>query len=94
MNAELETLFFGKSVDWELLKKTVDMIVDAIQDIDKPKKIRIEIRTEDEFGEDLPNHAIFEMIDKEFEETKAINDLSECRMWKINELIIIVGVKI
>lgn len=90
----IEEIFFNKSIDWDSISKYVNILLDGIKEMDNPKRMRVEVRLEDEFGENLSGEKIFEMIDEEFEKTKAAKDLDICRMWKINEYVIIVGVKL
>ena len=94
MENSIEELFFGKSVNWDAIKKYVDIIVNGIKEEDNPKRLRIEVRTEDEFGDDLSSEQIFEMIDDEFVKNKENLNLDFCRIWKMNEYVIIVGVKV
>ena len=94
MNSKLEEIIYGKSVDWDFLKKTVDTLINGIEETYKPKRLRIEVRREEEFGENLSGETIFEMIDKEFEQNKERLNLDLCHMWKINEDVIIIGVKL
>ena len=94
MNSKLEQIIYGKSVDWDFLKKTVDALIEGIKETYKPKRLRIEIRKEEEFGENLSGETIFEMIDEEFEKNKEQMNLDICHMWKINEDVIIIGVKL
>ena len=42
----------------------------------------------------LSGERIFEMIDEEFEQNKTALDLDICRMWKMNEYVVIVGIKL
>ena len=94
MNSKLEQIIYGKSVDWDFLKKTVDALIEGIKETYKPKGLRIEIRKEEEFGENLSGETIFEMIDEEFEKNKEQMNLDICHMWKINDDVIIIGVKL
>ena len=94
MSAKLEEIIYGKTVDWDFLKRSVDTLIKGIEEAYKPKRLRIEIRKEEEFGVNLSGETIFEMIDKEFEENKEKLNLDLCHMWKINEDVIIIGVKL
>ena len=94
MSARLEKIIYGKTVDWDFLKRSVDTLIKGIEETYKPKRLRIEIRKEEEFGVNLSGETIFEMIDKEFEENKEKLNLDLCHMWKINEDVIIIGVKL
>lgn len=91
---KLEEIFFSKSVDWKHISKYVNIMLDGIKEADNPKRMRVEIRLEDEFGENLSGEKIFEMIDEEFQKNKVAMDLDLCRMWKMNEYVVIVGIKL
>ena len=91
---KLEEIIFSKSVDWDHISRFVNILLDGVREIDNPKRMRVEIRMEDEFGENLSGETIFEMIDKEFEQNKTALDLDICRMWKMNEYVVIVGIKL
>ena len=90
----LEEIIFSKSVDWDHISRFVNILLDGVREIDNPKRMRVEIRLEDEFGENLSGERIFEMIDEEFEQNKTALDLDICRMWKMNEYVVIVGIKL
>ncbi|MBE6134058.1 MAG: hypothetical protein E7178_05260 [Erysipelotrichaceae bacterium] len=93
MENKIEELLFGKTVNWDAIKKYVDIIVEGIKDADNPKRLRIEVRMEEEFGHNLSSEQIFEIVDKEFIENKEHLNLDYCRIWKMNEYVIIVGIK-
>lgn len=94
MNSKLEEIIYGKTVDWDFLKQSVDILIQGIKKEYKPTRLRIEIRKEEEFGDNLSSERIFEMIDEEFEKNKEQMNLDICHMWKINEDVIIIGVKL
>ena len=91
---KMEEIFFNKAVDWDHISRYVNILLDGVREADNPKRMRVEIRLESEFGENLSGEKIFEMIDEEFERTKVARDLDLCRMWKMNEYVVIVGVKL
>lgn len=101
MERENVTITYSEKVNKVNLNKSLDKIIfdslniliDGVIKADNPKRLEVEIHVEDEYGEDLPHRVIFDRIEKEFEKNKSTTGLDFCRMWKINEYIIVIGVK-
>ena len=99
MEHENVTIVYSEKINKEDLDRptdkmiidSLDVLIDGLIECDKPKRMVVEIHVEDEYGKDLPNHTIFDMVEKNFEENKSSKGLDYCRIYKINEYVIVIG---
>lgn len=93
MDKKTQEYFFKNSVDMDVLGKLVNAMVDGIKEVGKPKRIKVEIRSADDFTPNLSIEEVIDEIDKEYAKEE-IFKLDLLRIWKLNDYYVIVGVKL
>ncbi len=101
MERENVTIIYSEKITEENFKQpldsmilnSLDILIDGVLKAYNPKKMIVEIRTKDEYSNDLPDSVIYEMVEKEFEKNKATTGLDFCLIWGISEYLVVAGVK-
>lgn len=88
-----ETLFQG-SVDLDELTKRIDDLIEMLEEIGNPKRLKIEIRQAKEFDGKLSPEEIIEQIDREITKINNPSSLDIFRVWKQDDYYAVVGAKI
>ena len=80
-------------MNMDAIGKLVSTMVDGIKEAGKPKRIKVEIRSTDEFDSRLSIEEVVDEIDREYAKTE-ISKLDLLRAWKQDDHYVIVGVKL
>lgn len=93
MDRKTQEIFFKNSVDMDVIGKLASTMVDGIKEAGKPKRIKVEIRSADEFDPNLSIGEVIDEIDKEYAKEEVFK-LDLLRAWKQDNHYVIVGVKL
>ena len=77
----------------KIIDEFLNKIVPAIEDNLKPSRMVVEVCNEDEYGNDLSSERIFEIAENKFEDEKDATGLEYCWLYKVNDYVVIIGVK-
>lgn len=93
MDRETQKMFFQNSIDLDVITDYVNNLVETLKEAGEPKKLRIELRDENEFEQGLSPDEIINKIDQEY--SSNIEDRpSLLRTWKLEKYYLIVGVNL
>ena len=94
MNSEKTSISFSELVTRDqFIDLFLEQMVPAVEESAKPSKLLVEVHNESEYGEDLPGHALFEIAEKRFREENKELAFDSCNLWKLNEYVVIMGVR-
>ena len=92
MDRKTQEILFNNSVDLDMITERVNKVMDNIQEVGNPKKLIIELRKKNEFGDNVSMDDVLNQIDDEYSNNNLGIDL--LRLSKVNDYYVIIGVRL
>lgn len=92
-NKQTSIVFSSSAPHDKMIDEFLQRIVPAFEKDLKPARMIVEVYNENEFGENLSGESIFEIAENKFDEEKETTGLEYCWFYKINEYVVVIGVK-